>query len=402
MSAFSYKAIDGQGNIACGELEAADENEVLERLRTLELSPVAVVLSKPSGRGGAPRRRKVTRRDVTHLTNQLSALLNAKLPLSKALQALENQAPEGELKLMAADLGRMVREGTHLSDALAAYPGHFSGLYRSMVKAGEVGGVLEQSLAGVSRMLEKDEELKSRVKGALTYPMIMSVVMALSVIVLITFVVPRFTGVFADMGASLPMPTKILVAVSDFFVKGWWAMGGAIALAAFLASRYAKTERGKLALDLLKLNLPVAGALVREMSLARFSLTLGTLLDSGVPILQAMDATRDVSGNSHIGRILDGLKREVQEGRSLSQALSRHDSLFPALVVGMVATGEETGNLPEMLSNIGRYFSGEADLKIKRLTTLLEPVIILVMGLLVGFIIVSMLLPVFEMTMMVK
>lgn len=402
MTAYTYKAIDADGKLVEGQLEGADENELLARLKSLNLSPLAVSERKSSGKRTGSRKKKITRRDITHTTNQLSALLNAKLPLSKALQALENQAPEGALRTLVADLGAMVREGRHLSDAFAQYPQHFSSLFCSMVKAGEVGGVLEHSLASVSQMLEKDEELKSRLKGALTYPMIMMAVMTISVVVLITFVVPRFTGVFADMGAALPMPTKILIAVSELFKKWWWVMGGALALAYALVGRYVRTEKGRLAFDLLKLNLPIAGGLVREMSLARFSLTLGSLLESGVPILQAMDATRDVSGNSHISRILDGLKKEVQEGSSLSQSLARQDALFPSLVVGMVGTGEETGNLPEMLTNIGRYFSLEADLKIRRLTTLLEPVIILVMGLAVGFIIISMLLPIFEMTMMVK
>lgn len=402
MGAYTYKAIDGAGKIVEGQLDGIDENDILAQLKTLSLSPVAIAARKPPKQTSAFRKKKITRRDIVHTANQLSALLNAKLPLSRALQALENQAAEGELKIMIADIGRMVREGKSLSEALAEYPQHFSGLFRSMVKAGEVGGVLEHSLFSVSEMLEKDEALKSRVKGALTYPMIMMAVMLISVVVLITFVVPRFTGVFADMGAALPLPTKILIGVSAVFKKGWWLMGGVIALTSVAVSRYVKTEKGRLAFDRLKLRLPVAGALFREMSLARFSLTLGSLLESGVPILQAMDATRDVSGNSHISQLLDGIKKEVKEGRSLSQSLAPHESLFPSLVVGMVGTGEETGNLPEMLSNIGKYFSQEADVKIKTLTTMLEPLIILVMGLMVGFIIISMLLPIFEMTMMVK
>ena len=403
MPTYIYKAIDVTGKVVEGQLEGAAESEVMTKLKGLKLSPLNISEKKASSqKSSGLKKKKITRRDITHMTNQLSALLAAKLPLSRALQALENQATNAEMKKLVADLGRMVREGRPLSESMSDYPQHFSGLYRSMVKAGEVGGVLEQALARVSEMLEKDEELKAKIKGALTYPIIMMVVMLVSIIVLITFVVPRFTGVFADMGAALPLPTKILINTSAVFKKGWWALVG-ISVGGYMSwMKYIRTEKGRLAFDRVKLTLPLVGELVREMSLARFSLTLGSLLSSGVPVLQAMDATRDVSGNSHIALILDDLKKEVKEGKSLSQSLAAYESLFPSLVVGMVGTGEETGNLPEMLNNIGKYFSQEADVKIKTLTTMLEPAIILIMGLMVGFIIISMLLPIFEMTMMVK
>ena len=403
MPTYTYKAVDLTGKVVEGQLEGAAEGEVMTKLKGLKLSPLNISEKKAAGKKSSGlKKKKITRRDITHMTNQLSALLAAKLPLSRALQALENQATNEEMKKLVADVGRMVREGRPLSESMSDYPQYFSGLYRSMVKAGEVGGVLEHALARVSEMLEKDEELKAKIKGALTYPIIMMVVMLVSIIVLITFVVPRFTGVFADMGAALPLPTKILINVSAVFKKGWWALVGISVGGYFSWMKYIRTEKGRLAFDRLKLTLPLVGELVREMSLARFSLTLGSLLSSGVPVLQAMDATRDVSGNSHIALILDDLKKEVKEGKSLSQSLAAYESLFPSLVVGMVGTGEETGNLPEMLNNIGKYFSQEADVKIKTLTTMLEPAIILIMGLMVGFIIISMLLPIFQMTMMVK
>lgn len=403
MATYRYKALDISGKVSEGELDGAGEREIIARLKAQNLSPLFLAEKKtakalsPSGRKG-----QITKREISHTTNQLASLLGARLPLSRALQALENQAAGAEMQTLIADVSRMVQEGEPLSDALAKYPQHFSGLYRSMVKAGEVGGVLEQSLARVSEMLEKDEELKARLKGALTYPIIMLVVMMISITVLITFVVPRFTGVFADMGAALPLPTKILLNVSALFQKGWWVLAGVAALAYVAGKKYLRTEKGALALDRTKLKLPLAGELVREISLARFALTLGSLLGSGVPVLQAMDATRDVSGNRQFSLVMDALKSDVKEGKSLSQALAAHEPLFPSLVAGMVGTGEETGNLPEMLTNIGKYYAQEADVKIKTLTTLLEPVIILLMGLMVGFVIISMLLPIFQMTMMVK
>jgi type II secretion system protein F len=403
MATYRYKALDIAGKVSEGELDGVDERELIAKLKAQNLSPLFVAEKKTEKAiSTAGRKRQITKRDISHTTNQLASLLGAKLPLSRALQALENQAAGAEMKKLIADVSRMVQEGQPLSEALATYPQHFSGLYRSMVKAGEVGGVLELSLARVSEMLEKDEALKARLKGALTYPLIMLVVMMISIIVLITFVVPRFTGVFADMGAALPLPTKILLNISAVFQQAWWALAGVAALVYVAGKKYLRTEKGALALDRTKLNLPLAGELVRQISLARFAQTLGSLLGSGVPVLQAMDATRDVSGNRQFSLVMDELKRDVKEGKSLSQALAAHEPLFPSLVAGMVGTGEETGNLPDMLTNIGKYYAQEADVKIKTLTTLLEPVIILLMGLMVGFIIISMLLPIFQMTMMVK
>lgn len=401
MGIYLYKALDSSGKITEGQVDALDQNGVIAKLKELKLSPLNVAEGKAKGRK-AGKRKKITRRDILNLTNQLASLLGAKLPLVKALGALEKQATNLEIKKLIADISAMVGEGKTLSEALSEYPKYFPELFRSMVKAGEVGGILDEALAKVFEMLERDEALRSKIKGALTYPAIMLVVMMASIVVLITFVVPRFTGVFADMGGALPLPTKILVSVSDFFQSWWWIMGLAAAGGYSAFRAYVKTDEGRLAFDRLKLDLPMIGQLLREMALSRFSLTFGSLLGSGVPVLQAIEATRDVAGNRHVGMVLDGIKKEVKEGRTLSEALSEHEAIFPSLVTGMVGTGEETGNLGEMLTNIGNYFMQEADAKIKTLTTMLEPMIILVMGLMVGFIIIAMLLPIFEMTMMVK
>lgn len=403
MAIYSYKAFDSSGKTIEDQVEGINENDIIRKLKSLNLSPLSITLEKKDGLADQSlKKKKITRRDINNITNQLASLLNARLPLAKALKALENQSTNLEMKNLIKDIYSMVSEGKTFSEALEAYPNYFSSLYRSMVKAGEIGGVLEKSLSRVSEMLEKDEELRSKLKGALTYPAIMVLVMILSILVLLTFVVPRFTGMFADMGAALPLPTTILINTSNFFQAWWWLMAIAAGSAIAGIKQYTRSDEGRLQFDKLRLNLPFAGALVKEVSISRLSLTMGSLLESGVNILQAMDAARDVVGNEYIGLTIDKIKREVKEGRTLSSAMSDHQSLFPSLVIGMVGTGEETGNLDEMLSNVGRYYMQEADVKIKALTTLLEPVIILVMGVVVGFIIIAMLLPIFEMTTMVK
>lgn len=403
MAQFTYKAFDKSGKIVEGQLDGTGEKEIIAKLKLLNLSPVNLSEKKVSGQSKAGlKRKKITKRDVLHMTNQLASLLSAKLPLSKALQTIQNQASSFELKEMMGTISESVKEGKTLSEALSMFPRYFSGLYRSMVSAGEVGGMMNESLAMVAETLEKDEALKSKLKGALTYPAVMMIVMLASVIVLITFVVPKFTGVFAEMGGSLPLPTKILVAVSDVFQKWWPVMVITITSISFAVRKYINTKRGEYLFDKLKLNLPLAGGLVRDVTLSRFSLTLGTLIENGVSMIDAMDATKDVAGNAFIYEVLEDIQKEVKEGKALSQALNERGDIFPPLMTGMVGTGEETGNLSEMLVNAGKYFMQESDQKIETLTSLLEPLIIVVMGLMVGVIIMGMLLPIFDMSTAIK
>ncbi len=402
MGDFLYRALDEKGQMVEASIAADNEQEVISRLKAQKLSPLSIKEKSAPKQRQSFIKRHLSRRDITNFTNQLASLLNAKLPLTRSLKAIENQATNPELQKLAAHLCQMVGEGKPLSDALNEYPGHFSGLYISIVRAGEVGGFLEKALSRIAEMLERDEALKSRLKGALTYPAIMFFVMIISVIVLLTFVVPRFTGMFAEMGGALPLPTKMLLGISSFFKHCWWALflvmgGGGLGF-----WYYAKTEDGALQIDKMKLNLPLAGALIKEVGISRLSLTLGSLLESGVNMLQALDAAKDVAGNKHFSNIVLRIQKDVREGISLSQAMNKHPDIFPPLVTGMVGTGEEAGNLDEMLKNVGKYYMQQSDAKIKTLTTLLEPVIILVMGLMVGFIIVAMLLPIFEMTTMIR
>ena len=400
MPDFHYRALDASGASVEGNINAGGLAEAAVALKSRGLVPIAIkpVPVARRGRGG----RKIGRQEIGHFTHQLAALLTAKLPLARALENLGRQASQETLRTLITDITRRVNEGMPLSDALAAYPQHFDDLYCSMVKAGETGGSLDAALLRLSEMQEKDAALRSHLKGALTYPLIMLVVMLMSIVVLVTFVVPRFTGIFADMGAALPWPTQLLISTSALFREWWWLLLGIIGAGVAAIRQSLRTPQGRMTWDRIKFDLPVVGSLVREIGVARFAITLGSLLGSGVPMLKALEATRDVSGNLVISEALGAVLREVREGRTLSAALADRPALFPPLVVGMTATGEETGNLPEMLGNVGKYFAQTSDGRIHTLTTLMEPAIILLMGLMVGFIIISMLLPIFEMTSLVK
>jgi len=402
MSTYFYRAINEKGEVVEATISALDENEVIRILKEKKLSPLIIKETKQDKPKKFVLRKSIGRQEITNFTSQLASLLSAGLPLAKALETLESQAVNPKLKSLISDLNQMVSQGKSFSEALSKYPQYFSNLYQSMVRAGEVGGMLEKALTQIAEGLERDEELRSRIKGALTYPAIMLVVMIISIIVLLTFVVPRFTGIFQEMGRSLPLPTKILIGISSGLKTWWWLLSLLVFGIGFGFWWYIRTENGRLVFDKTKLKIPLIGSLVKEVALSRLSLTLGSLLASGVNILQALEVTRDVAGNKKISQALNVILKDVQEGSSLSKAMTNYPDIFPSFVIGMVGTGEEGGNLPEMLVKIGTYYDKRTSSRVKALTTVLEPIIILGMGVLVGFIIIAMLLPIFEMTSMIR
>ncbi len=403
MASFKYSAMGPDGRRQEGELEAADEAAAMEILRARSLLPLQ--LSQAAGRSAAAagaQRRSITRRDIGHFTNQLAALLGAGLQLAKALQSLEEQSANLTMKELLADIYREVSSGAPFADALARHPKLFPSLYISMIEAGELSGVLDVALERLAAMLEKDEQFRSKLRGAMTYPAIMLVVVVLSVVVLMTFVIPKFAGVFKDMGAALPFPTRVVMHVSGFFAGYWWIIFPVAGLAVFGLVTAARTPAGSLLLDRLKVNSPGLGKLMRELLLSRFAGTMSTLLQSGVPLLSALNATRNVMDNQVVGQLIAGVGCDIRDGMAMSQALRNRPEFFPSLVAGMVGTGEQAGNIPEMLENIGAYYGKEADRKIAFMLSLLEPVIIVVMGVFIGFIIMSIILPILDMQSMVK
>ena len=400
MAAFLYKAVDPSGKVVEGRLAVPDRPALMEWLRGKRLNPLEVSEDRMApGRG---RRSRIRSRDVLHFTDQLAALLEAGLPLARGLASLQEQAGNMNVADLLGDLTRRVKEGESFAVALGAHPKHFSGMYTSMVKSGEMSGTLPVALARLSEIMEKNQELTSRVKSAMTYPLVMACVMLVSVVVLLTFVVPRFTEIFRQMGATLPVPTRILLFISHSLTHWWWVY---FVLATALAMWYGLLQRspeGREWLDRQKLRLPLVGPVLIQITVSRLSLTLSTLLANGVSILAALDAVEEVAGNVYVAGLVRGIRGEVRQGGLLSASLRQRSDFFPPLLAGMVATGEESSDIAGMLNRTGIYFRKESDTAIAVFTTLLEPVMIVAMGVVVGFIVMSILLPVFDMQAMVK
>ena len=395
---FSYKAMDNTGRMVEGAIVASSQTAVVTELRKQNISPISIT-AKTTSKSTHKKllsSKKVTKNDISNFTTRLAALIRAKMPLARALNSIKNQSEKDELTKLVTDISDKIQSGSSLSNALETYPKHFSKLYINLVKIGEVGGVLDDSLTRISDIRRRDQEIISSLKSAMTYPAIMFLVMIVSIIILVTFVVPNFTSAFSDMGGDLPLPTQLLIIISDFMTKWWWALLIVIVFLVFGFLQHIRKEKGRLAFDKLKLELPLMGKMIHEIALSRFTLSLGSLLKSGISLTQAMDATVSVTGNSHITKMLTSALKEVHEGESVSATFKKRPTFFTNLCIEMAQTGEESGNLDEMLENVGQYYADESSMKIKTLTTLLEPLIIVFMGVIVGFIVMAMMLPIFD------
>ena len=399
MPVFTYRAADRRGQTIDGVMEATDARAVIERLRKEAYFPIKVAaqgerasLFSLGSAGGS----RVRHRDLLALTQMLATLFEAGLPLDRALAILEELAASPRMKTIVTDLLHSVRGGSSLSEALAKHhPRPFSRLYINMVRAGEKGGVLEVSLRRLAEFLEARAAFNEAVVSALAYPLVITGVGAAAIVFLMTFVIPRFATIFNDLGQTIPLPTQILMSVSAAMTSYWW-VGATLAMAGVLAWRiWTGTPQGRAQWDQLLLRLPVAGALALKVETARFARTLGTMLKSGVPVLGAMAVFGDLMSNqavgSAVGRVADGVKR----GGTLAAGMQEHTA-FPALAVHMVRVGEETGRLEEMLLKVAETFETDVRSDLKRVLGLLEPAIIVGMGVLVAFIVVAMLLAIFS------
>ncbi|HEY2385595.1 MAG TPA: type II secretion system F family protein [Candidatus Binatia bacterium] len=403
MAQFQYRATDYTGKIVEGSMEAGEERSVVARLQERGLIPLRI------GAGGAVAaparvpislptiggRKKVRNKDVLVFTQELSTLLKAGLPLDKSLTTLADLAP-GDLKRIATEVLNSVRGGSSLAEALGQHPKAFSPLYVNMVKAGEVGGVLDEVLARLQEYLRNVQELRDEVRSAMTYPILLSGVGAISIAVLLIFVLPKFATMFADLGQALPLSTRMMLGISDAFTN-IWTLPIFIAVVGSLIGlfRYVSTGKRRYGFDAFKLRMPLFGSLQRRMEVARFGRTLGTLLHSGVPMLQALDIVREVASNQVIARTVSEVQVGVREGAGVAAPLGKNGN-FPALALQMIAVGEDTGKLDEMLISTADYFDREVRNEVQRLTSLLEPMMILVMGVVVGFMVISMLMAVFS------
>lgn len=344
--------------------------------------------------------KRVKTKDLVHFTRQVATLVSAGLPLLKALRTLYDQLEKGYLKEAVGEVCKEIEGGTNFSTALSRYPNAFPELFVNMVRAGEQGGILDAILKRLAEFLEKQQRLVEKVRASMMYPSFVMGIAVLILVLLMIFVVPTFTSMFQELGGALPLPTQILMALSELIRHFWYVLlflpFGAGAFYRWLT---ASPDR-RYYVDKVKLKLPVVGVLMNQISVARFSRTLGTLLSSGVPILGALDTVRNVVGNEVVSRAIGRVRESIREGESVAGPLEK-SNVFPPLVIKMVAVGEETGQLDKMLVQIADSYEEEVDVAVDGLTALLEPFLIVTMGLLVGFIVVSMFLPLFSLTRLV-
>jgi type II secretion system protein F len=397
MPVFVYRAADQRGQTIDGVMEAPDARSVVERLHRDAYFPIKVAPHEERKPWlSLPTSSRVSQRDLLALTQQLATLFEAGLPLDRALAILEELAPSPRVKAIVTDLLHSVRGGTSLSEALAKHhPRPFSRLYINMVRAGEKGGVLEVSLRRLAEFLEARAAFSDAVTSALAYPLVITAVGAGAIVFLMTFVIPRFATIFADLGQAIPLPTQILLTVSEGLRVYWW-VGALAILAGVLAWRmWTATPAGRMQWDQTLLRLPLLGRLSIKVETARFTRTLGTMLRSGVPVLGALAVVGDMMTNQAIGRAVARLADGVKRGGTVAAGLKDHTP-FPALAVHMVRVGEETGRLEEMLIKVAETFETDVKTELRRVLGLLEPAIILGMGVLVAFIVVAMLLAIFS------
>ncbi|HBR16570.1 MAG: hypothetical protein A3G39_09980 [Deltaproteobacteria bacterium RIFCSPLOWO2_12_FULL_43_16] len=403
MALYTYQAIDPQGNMITGSMEVFDEKALVTKLQEMGCYPLKVV--RPEEKKGytfsqilpftAPFTAKISPKDIISFTHQLSTMLSAGLPLDRSLAILSELEENKALKAIIAELYKGIHAGKPFAQCMAGYPKVFSGIYVNMIKGGEASGSLELVLNRLTKFLEESQHLREEITSALLYPALLTTVGGAAVAVMLVFVIPKFSEMFSDMGAVLPIPTRILLGISGFIVAYWWAILGITAIGAAGLIRYINTEAGRLAWDSAKLKIPVIGMLHLKAVVSRFARTLGTMLQSGLPITEAMRITRDTMGNASLSRgmtpVMDGIKR----GKGIARPL-KEMGRFPGLVVHLITVGEETGRLDEMLLKLSEVYENDLRNSTKRFVALLEPALILVMGVIVGFIVLSMLLAIFS------
>lgn len=394
MAVFTYRAAErggGGGDVVEGVIEAPDRDDAARRLKDSGLIPLKITV--PRGEGGRRFFPGSRMEDVLTFFTELSVLLNAGLPLDRSLAILANISESRAMKEVVPSVLRYVREGSSLSDAMRRHPRVFKRLHVSMVKAGESGGVLDVVLERLVEFLESAKGLKEQVFSAMIYPIVLLITAGTSIVILLTYVLPKFTVIFEDFGKSLPLSTAMLMTVSNTLISLWWVIAIIVVAGGFAFRRYTSKEKGRLKWDALKLWL--FGRIIRKLETARFSRTLGTLLNSGVPLLGALENVRDVVGNTVISSSVAVITKGAKEGRGIAQPMAE-TGLYPELAVSMIRVGEETGRLDEMLIKVAVTYEKSLEVTIKRFMGLVEPVLLLVMGVIVGFIVLSMLMAIFS------
>jgi len=403
MPVFQYEARDQSGQLRRDTMEAPNLRVATQKLQ--ELRYTVINIKEKAAAGGSQSDvlgflegfRKVNEQALTVFSRQFATMINAGLAMVRCLDILSEQTEDKKLQHTLIQVRRDVEGGSTLSAALAKHPTVFSTLYTSMVKAGEMGGVLDEVLERLAGFMEKDFGLKKKVQSALTYPVVILVMAMGIVFFLVTYILPTFVELFEGMNLDLPLPTKILISITKM-AKDWRFVSLFLVIlggGGFALGQYVRTPFGKKQFDLLKLNIPVFGLLNKKVAISRFCRTLGTLLSSGVPIMQALEIVGKASGNEIISMTVAKVRESIREGESIASPLGA-SGMFPPMVTQMVAVGEETGNLDAMLSKIADFYDTEVEYMLASLTSMLEPIMIVGMGGIVGFIVISVFLPLYQ------
>jgi general secretion pathway protein F len=409
MPVYQYVGIDRKGKRSSGMVDAESERAARFKLRKTGIFPTSL-----SARGSAASPQKVSLgmqidfskyfqrvkvQDLALMTRQLASLLNAGIPLVDAVEALIDQVDNVKLRTILTEVREQVVAGAKLSDSLNKHPKIFGDLYVNMVNAGEASGTLDVVLMRLADFTEGQAQLRSKVIGALIYPAIMTVVGFALMAMLLVFVVPKVTAIFADVNVALPLPTRILMSFSNSLKEYWYLFALMIPVAYYAIKRFLKTPKGRAWWDRKSLKLPLFGKLQMMMVVSRFSRTLGTLLSSGVPLMTAMDIVRNIVTNTQLRSVIEQTRDNVREGQSMAEPLKRSGQ-FPPIVTHMIAIGEKTGELEKMLERVADNYDMQVDNTVSTLTTLLEPIMILVMAVIVAFIVMSILLPILQLNQM--
>ncbi|MFH1453804.1 MAG: type II secretion system F family protein [Armatimonadota bacterium] len=402
MPTFLYEIKDSHGNLKKGSIDAPNLKSAQQILRDsnyviLKLNEKTTSVAQTDVFAFMNKYRRVNDQALTVFSRQFATMINAGLAMVRCLDILSEQTEDKKLQQTLISVRKDVEGGATLSSAMGKHPLVFSTLYVSMVKAGEMGGVLDEVLERVANFMEKDFSLKKKVKAALTYPVVILVMALLIVGFLVTYILPTFVNLFKSMDMQLPLPTKILMAITEAFHNVWAVMGifAALVVIIILLSRYVRTDTGKRQYDMLKLSVPVFGMLNRKVAISRFCRTLGTLLSSGVPIMQALEIVGKASDNEILSMTVNKIRDSIREGESIAQPLGS-SGMFPPMVTQMVAVGEETGSLDSMLGKIADFYDTEVEYMLASLTSMLEPIMIVGMGAIVGFIVISVFLPLYQ------
>ncbi len=395
---FAYQVRDRAGKLLTGSLEADSQAAVALKLREMGFAPLLIQAEKSNlGKKELhlPWAKVAKGKDLAVFSRQFATMINSGLSLLRSLNILADQTENKRFAAVIGEVRSDVEKGDSLSQGMARHPKVFNRLFVAMIRAGEAGGVLDGVLIRLAEALEKEVALRHKIKSAMTYPVVVFALVMIILVAMLVFVVPMFTNLYGELGSTLPLPTRILIGASNVMKKLWFvvfglSIGGGVAL-----KRWIGTDRGRAVWDAFKLRAPVFGTLVHKTALSRFSRTLSVLLRSGVPILQSLDIVRETCGNVVVGRAVTEVGASVKDGESIARPLERH-GVFPPMVVQMIAVGEETGALDTMLTKIADFYDQEVEATVEALTSLIEPVLIAIMGIVVGGMVVSLYLPMFN------